>query len=554
MNCLSSSIVHDMTWNVIVCWLIFIIGRTSKTMSYLKAKLTPSMVIFIIVFMILGLFPIFGDPDFYWHLKTGELIAVTGGLPGHDVFTYTNYGHHWVLSEWLAQWLFYMIYQITGLNGVGVFTALLYVLCWVVTYKTCHDVLRDEGKAVVVTLLFCTLMGLVAPRPHIFTFLFFSILLRKLFLFKYFGSDRGLFVIPFIMMLWANLHGGFFIGLVLMAVFIICEWGKHLWRGSDSCVDVVRLRKLSFIALLGLIFTAINPQGFYYWLYPYQAIVSSGDTQFISEWQSPNFHHSFFQYYLVLVFCFLLNMIYSNRRPDVTEIGTSLMFIGGAFVSVRNLPLAALVMAPFFAVFCRDLSLIDLLDRFKNPVASNIKHHGVSAAIVRIMAASNKQIGSAESVMNWALLLLSLLAIFLLYPSRKADADSSVATILPVKAVDFIKMNHIQGRMFNTYHYGGYLIYQLYPQQKVFIYGRTDIYPKRFIDEYLEMYRGGENWKRFFDEKKIDYVLCETEAPIRQLLLAGGEFKLIFNDGMHSILLRDVVKYKRIIDKYSKIP
>lgn len=531
---------------------MFRIGGVSEIMSYLKARLNISAAIFMIMFIVVSLFPNFEDPDFYWHLKTGELIATTGQLPWHDVFTYTNFGNQWVLSEWLAQWLFYLLYRMAGLNGVGVFTALIYVFCWVVTYKTCRDVLEDEGKAVVVTLLFCAFMGWVAPRPHIFTFLLFSILLRQLFLFKYFRSDRGLLVIPLIMMLWANLHGGFFIGLVLVAVFVASEWGKHLYADVADRIEAPRLKKLSLFALLGLLATAVNPQGFHYWLYPYHAIISSGDTQFISEWQSPNFHKPLFQYFLMTVFTFFVNMTYSDRKPDMTEIGASLVFISGAFISARNLPLAALVMAPFSAVAYRNLNLAGFIAKFKSPASSEARRGPVSVAIGRVLATGNKQVGGAEGVMNWTMLFLSLLTILLLYPSRKTYTDLSMSALLPISAVDFIQKNHIQGRMFNTYHYGGYLIYRLYPQQKVFIYGRTDIYPNSFVDEYREIYGGGKSWKKYFDKKKIDYVLCETAAPIRQLLLAEGGFKLVFDDGKHSVLLRNIEKYKELISKYSE--
>ena len=89
-------------------------------MAYTRSGLTPSTAIFIIVFTIMLLFPKFEDPDFYWHLKTGELIVTTAQLPWHDVFTYTNSGNAWVLSEWLSQVIFYLLYQQTGLTGVEV--------------------------------------------------------------------------------------------------------------------------------------------------------------------------------------------------------------------------------------------------------------------------------------------------------------------------------------------------------------------------------------------------------------------------------------------------
>lgn len=515
-------------------------------MAYRRPGLTSSTAIFIIVFTIMLLFPKFEDPDFYWHLKTGELIVTTGQLPWHDVFTYTNSGNHWVLSEWLSQVIFYLLYQQAGLVGVAAITALVYALCWFITYKTCQLLLQDEGKAIIVVMMFCATMGALAPRPHIFTFLFFSILLHQLFMFKYRASDRGLIFIPLMMAIWANAHGGFFIGLVLLTAFLVAEWSHHLLVDNVGRIETRRLRKLSLIAIAGFLATAINPHGWEYWLYPYQAIVSSGDTQFISEWQSPNFHKVFFQYFLVVVFLFFMNMIYAKKKPDVTELGVSLVFIGGAFFSVRNIPLAALVLAPFFSVFYQELSLARL---FKKPDFT--PKSGLSAIAHHIMVAGNRQVGGSAPLANWLLLIASLFAILLLYPSRKEHNNMAVARILPVAATDFVIKHNISGNMFNTYHYGGYLIYRLYPRQRVFIYGRTDIYPKPFITEYREMYRGGGKWKQHFYKHNIDYVLCENLSPLRQLLLNNGDFKLVFDDGMHSVLLKDTARFQPLIKQYA---
>ncbi|EEG09801.1 hypothetical protein [Pseudogulbenkiania ferrooxidans] len=522
-------------------------------MAYLKGFLTLPIVIFIVMFMVIGFFPRFEDPDFYWHLKTGELIASSSQLPWHDVFTYTNSGHSWVNSEWLSQWLLYQLFRLGGLKAVWLFTTSVYVSCWVVSYKTCLDVLKDEGKAALAILLFCVFMGLLAPRPHIFTFLLFALLLRVLFRFKYCASDRGLGWIPLIMLLWANLHGGFFLGLVLMAAFTAAEWAKYCWRDAAGCIAVSRLTRLSLVVLLGLLATAINPQGFSYWLYPYNAIVASGDMQFITEWQSPSFHQWLFQYFLAMVFIFFLTMVYSRRKPDLTEAGVSLIYIAGAFISVRNLPLAAIAMAPHFALFYRDLPVSESLHKLRFPIQrASTAPHPLAARAGKAWAAGNRQVGGAEGVMNLLLLIFALLAIALIYPSRKNLAEESLTELMPVKAVDFILANHIEGRMFNTYHYGGYLIYRLYPQQRVFIYGRTDIYPKGFVDRYLATYRGDKDWKKHFASYGIDYVVCDSSAPIRQLILADGSFKSVFDDGKHSVLLRNVSKYQTLIARYGQ--
>lgn len=521
------------------------------TMINSKAKLTPSTIVFIVVLTIMSLFPNLEDPDFYWHLKTGELIVTSGQLPQHDVFTFTSYGNPWILSEWLSQVVFFLSYRLAGLQGIAVLTAIVFMLCWMITYKTCLDVLQDEGKAVIVLMLFCGAMGAIAPRPHIFTFLFFAVILRNLISFKYQKRDIGFLSIPTVMAIWANMHGGFFIGLVLIFAFSATEWVRYFISLERNTAASIRLKKLSLVAVLGLLATAINPHGFHYWLYPYQAIVSSGDTTFISEWQSPNFHQPFYQYFLVIVFIYFINIIYSSRRADITETVVPLIFIGGAFFSVRNLPLAGLIMAPHAAIFYRELKLAEAISTIRSNYILDTQQSKPSSTLGKFFSSGNKQVGKAENIINWLIMIASLVAISLHYPARKKEVESRISDLLPVRAVDFVVKNKIQGNIFNTYHYGGYLIYRLHPEQKVFVYGRTDIYKGDFIKEYLEMYSGGENWKKYFYKNNVDYVICENIAPIRQLLLSGNDFKLVFNDEKHSVLLKNNQKYKDIIEKYS---
>jgi hypothetical protein len=109
---------------------------------------------------------------------------------------------------------------------------------------------------------------------------------------------------------------------------------------------------------------------------------------------------------------------------------------------------------------------------------------------------------------------------------------------LPVKAVDYILEKGISGRLLNTYHYGGYLIYRLYPQQRVFIDIRADMYGDQFIRDYITIYFGQEGWERIFDRYHFDYVLCENNAVIRKFLLYRGDYRLAYHDSSHSVLLR----------------
>jgi hypothetical protein len=158
--------------------------------------------------------------------------------------------------------------------------------------------------------------------------------------------------------------------------------------------------------------------------------------------------------------------------------------------------------------------------------------------------------GGQEHVINWVLLGVAGFALALSYPAQKSKQEAAVATYMPVGATDFLAANHVSGSMFNTYQYGGYLIFRLHPAQKVFIYPRTDIYQDGFVRVHDAIQQGRPNWKILFDRYDIDYVVCESNAALRQLLLQEGRFRLVFDDGNHSVLLKNVEKFKDLIARY----
>ncbi len=497
-----------------------------------------------ILFLAKLVFPFPSDPDFYWHIKTGEYFLANGSLQMQDMFAFTSSPTDGVLAEWLSQVILFLVFHVAGFKGIDGFVALLITLYSYVTYMTCRKLLAgDEGKAVMVTLLFCILASIVAPRPHIFTFLLFSILLYLLIDFKYFKDDRHLWVIPIMMLLWANLHGGFFIGLVLLGTFLSSEWLLYLLKNKSDPSQNKRLRRLTGFALASCLATAANPDGFHYWLYPFQMIFKSSDMDNIDEWLSPNFHMPFFQYYLATVFVFFICMIYAKKKPDLTEVLIPLIYISGSFISVRNLPLAGLAMAPFFSIIYKNLPINTTTTTASRSPTETLQ-------LETFGSAGNRQMGSKEGLMNWLLLGFSLGMLVLMYPIQEKKLATAREAAFPEKATDFIVQNGIRGRLFNDHNYGGYLIYRLYPEQKIFFYGRHDVFPAGFMEEYNGIYRGEPGWEVKFDKYDIDYVLCNRKAPLRQLLLTRGRFSLVYDDANNSVLLRNSPQFRDLISKY----
>src|SRR5512143_2146810 len=378
-------------------------------MIFSKLSLVPTVLI--LIFLIKVVNGQFDDPDFYWHLKTGEYIVAHGALPQADVFSYTNLGRPWVLHEWLFQVLIYLLHAAGGDLGIKGVVALILAACFWFCYAICERILEgDQAKALIVALLYCSIITGVAPRPHLFTFLFFALFLYLLLGFKYFGDTRRLWLIPLVMVFWANLHGGFFIGLVLVWLFILGEWFTDYLAGNADPLKRRRLKLLTLTGVAALLATLANPEFIRYWLYPFQVIGMDASKGVIEEWRSPDFHQPIFAYWLVVVASFFAAMIYAPRKPDATEWGVPLVFVAGAVIARRNIPLAALAIAPFVAVTLR-AGLTDNLTKF---LARLRRVRPGSAA--DIQGRASQPIGQHEYLMNWLLVLLTLVSLILIYP------------------------------------------------------------------------------------------------------------------------------------------
>jgi len=506
-----------------------------NTRKRLIDSLTIPVTVVLALFLVKFANPISYDPDLYWHLKTGEYIVTTGTLPYTDIFSHTAYGKEWVLHEWLSQVLFYAITQIGGLTGLWAVVACIYVATFYLLFRLSTRILGDETKGLIVSLLFfAPLIPFASPRPQIFTYLFFAIFLWILFEWKYFRRERGLMLLPPLMLVWPNLHGAFVAGIALLALFLVCEWITWFASWRREATSKARLKSLGVWTALAVLATLANPRFIEYWLYPFHVVNMEVAKGIISEWQSPNFHLTYDRYFLGVFLLLFAVLVHSRKKPSLTELAVPTFFIVAGFTAARHLPLACFAALPFFALFLRYVpwANTDYAKRF---------------ALLKMTHGVNRQL-DARRIAYLNVLLLCGVAGSLIYTQSRLPANQLVEGLLPVKAANFIVDNAISGKMFNEYGDGGYLIYRLYPQQKVFIDGRADMYGDDFMNEYLAIINGAAQWQENFEKHSIDYAVLPRDVPLRQLLLAVGTFKLVYDDERRSILLRDVPKYSRFKD------
>ena len=499
-----------------------------------------------IAFVLIHAAPGFRDSDFYWHLKAGELIAQTGSVPVSDPFSYTYAGRPWVAHEWLAELIFYWADATGGFDALRLLPASAAAATLLLMHAIVRRLTPNALSATLATAgFFIPLMPFFTLRPQIFTYVCFTLYLLVLLDFKYFRSCRLLWLLPVLMLGWVNLHGAYMIGIGLLIVFGLLEWmnrraGASRFSGRSHRLDL-------FWIATGMTFAAtlINPQGLRILAYPFELVSMEASRGIIEEWQSPSFHDLLPRLSLAGIFAWIATLAYARRKPDLTELLLPLLLIAAGLGALRHLPLMGIVLLPFFCVRLRHLrppQALPLTMRSNQAVSTSPGQATTPATVTPTQAGAIHLLVLA--------MLLAIYQLDLLPVEREGRAMKRV----PVGAVDYVVRNDINGHMLNDYDLGGYLIYRLSPGRKVFIDGRADLYGDKFLKAYLTTYTGGEGWQLMLERYGIDYLVLERDAPLRQMLLAQGDFKETYRDERHVVLLKDIPKFRHLIERDAGYP
>jgi hypothetical protein len=471
------------------------------------------------------------DPDYYWHLKTGEYIVTHAALPAGDIFSFTRAGQPWVLHEWLFEALLYGVASAFGETGVAALRATLCVGAMGLVFAAG----RRLGASATTVWIPMTLgvvafyMG-IAPRPHLLTYACFALYLFVLLDFKYAASasTRALFLLPPTMVVWVNAHAAYAVGIALLLLFAACEWLLWANRPVREPEQKRRLVRLTQVTCLAVLASLLNPGLFERWLYPFQ-VLGMAANQVIAEWQSPDFHGLGGKAYLALVLLFLVAHAHAVRKPDLTELAVPLFFAAQGCIAARHVPLAVLVLVPFTALALSRGMLAALADWVRS---------SKPARWYALRRSAGKELGEGEFVLNWLVACAVAVCIPAWFAGRPADYSARSGLALPKGAADYVEAHGIGGNLFNEYADGGYLIYRLAPRIRVAVDGRADVYGDQFIQDYLHVYLGGADWQAKFERLGVDLALLPLDAPIRQLLLASGRFREVYRDKHFSVLQR----------------
>jgi hypothetical protein len=452
------------------------------------------------------------DGDLGRHITLGNYILEKGTIPTSDVFSFTKLGAPLTPHEWLSDVLFSLVHRAADLDGVVWLTALVLSLSFWLIYRQSLSLSNMSVLALVGGIIGAGAGSLHwLTRPHIFTILLtalWSIELEKVRL----GLKKGWVIFPFMMVIWANLHGAFIAGLVIWAMVFLGELLEKQKNWNQ-------LRVLIWIGPSSILASLINPDGLGIWKTGLGFLGNQYLVSHTAEYLPPDFQNPSFWPFLAVIGLSLLILGLSRRRIKFAHLFLLGSWTMMALYSARNIPLYIVVVMPM---------LCDL--------GARVIKEGRGSWIVDWFLNLQERITVTEQGIRGGVIAVStvLISIYLLVSGVKLDfldqGNIFSEEIFPVAAVDWLEEQPITGNGFNYFPWGGYLLYRIWPEQLVFIDGQTDFYGEDLTREYEQVITMQPGWQKVFNRYDITWVIVPSASPLSAYLTDNEDWETSYQD------------------------
>ncbi len=534
---------------------------------------------FLAVFAMAARFSV--DSDTWWHLRAGKWMVQNRQILKTDYFSYTRYGEAWEYPGWLAEVGLASIYRLSGPGGLNLWTALMVTLSFWFVWKTLTG---GVFLRTFVIILAAAAAGIYwAARPYMVTFLFAAITLWILEGWRWSKPEerkaaKRLWLLPALMAVWANCHGGFIAGFILIGIYFLAEalgWigvtmGRRNLAEPEQDRPPAEPRNL---AEPGKDRPAAEPRNL---AEPEQErpqaesrnLAAAGQDRPAAE--SPNAKHAVNDHAaklkllagigLLMGVGAMINphgakiLLYPFKTISIGALGQYIQeWQPPDFHSAQVQPFVWLLLLSFAAVgFSRrrlalsDCLLFTVFAYLSFSAARNIALFALAAAPVLARHAAplaealsrraGFTAGAAAEPRRFRTINLLIFIVLALAVAIKAATvlplaanQEEIGKTMPVEAVGWLQENQPPGRLFNAYNWGGYLLWEL-PEYPVFIDGRTDLYDDALVSEWLGVVRAEEGWEEALDRWGVRLVLIEHGLPLESQLENEGWMRLDFGD------------------------
>jgi hypothetical protein len=492
-------------------------------------------VIFLALLGVLVLTPLsvrlLGDAGIGWHIRTGQQILAVHGVPRVDSFSFTMAGKPWFAWEWLYDVVVGLLEGKLGLNGVVWFTSVVIALVFAGMFRLL--ILRGTNLLVALMLtLLATSASMIhfLARPHVvswlFTLVWFWILdsserdcLRGQ------SRSRWLWALPFLMVVWVSVHGGFLVAFVLLAIYLLGA-GWTWFRTNENRLEELlqkvsaakRARNLAWVGLLSVAASLVNPYGWNLYAHIYSYLSNRFLMDHIEEFQSPNFHGLAQKCFLILILIAVSVVAIRGRDLRMSNGLTVLFAIYSGLYASRNIPVSSILLVMVVGPMLPSRFAGGFSQRM-TAMETRLRGHlwPIVAIVATLLIVGN---GGGAGSRQWMAAHFS--------PQR-----------MPVEAVNYLEKNHLEGPVLSPDYWGGYLVYRLYPRTLVVVDDRHDLYGEQFFRSYLNMMQVQRGWENVLDTYKPPCVVLPRDAPLATVLSGTQGWKTSYADEVAVIFVRE---------------
>jgi hypothetical protein len=446
------------------------------------------------------------DPDLWWHIKNGQNILTTHHWPTTDLFSFTVAGQPWISTEWLGDVLFATVARLGGLQGLDALLIILgsTVMLALYAYATLRSG-NSKAGFVVATVLFLLANPSFSLRPQMLGYLFLILTLIVLEKFRQ-GSARALWFLPLLFLVWVNTHGSFVIGMGAIGAYWLGGLAKFRLGdlASDAWTRTERLR-LEIVFLLCLVALTITPYGAELARYPFHVASSLPlGVANVLEWQPMPFNLPGGKIFLALLLGFPVVQIVFRFKWRIEEVA---LFLFGAMMACLHVRFL-LVFVPFFAPL------------FATVVARWVPRYE----------------RSKDRYLLNAILMTGVIVAMVRYFPTRPQMEAIVARGFPVNAVAYMREHSVPGPLFNTYNFGGYLVWM---NEKVFVDGRADPYERGgALADYFHITKLQPGALAVLRNYGVRSCLLRLDEPLVTMLAAVPEWQRVYADDLSVLFVR----------------
>lgn len=481
------------------------------------------------------------EPDVWWQLLAGRWMLEHGAVTHTDVFSYTMQGAKWINVKWLYEVIIAFLEKGLGPEAVLLLQSVVNVAIVWLLYKTIRLVSNSTSNILTVVVSLIAFLAIseyrMAGRPEMVSHLLCTAYLYLLWRNPRFEWKYLLPLIP-LQCLWANMHEGYPVGLVILATATVGSFISYLFNKEKQVLQ--QTGRIAAVFVLSLLAVLCNPNGIVLWQQPFEIYRQVWANKYTTELYS----YADIQYWtiqaklhiailaLVTVY-WIIQLLTAIKQKQLKQFlspvlaGYLLMMPLFAYLSLtanRNIPFAQIVLIPSLPIALSWLLAVSRLSAIKlyNTIAEKAAVIAIAVtAMFYIAIVSNKWYSFTKSPNKYGIHI----------------------TILnnPTGAADFIKQNNIKGTAFSDYFISSYLLWSNYPDFKSYIDLRDlDVFPAKFFDDYFSIYQQPSKFAALDKKYNFDYVVLSTSqlGNVQFNLYWGKDYNLIYVDPVAAIFLK----------------